>query len=458
MDQSSVSPDTGKVPILINRDYALLAMGQGISFIGDAFFTTSAILWIATQLAYGEAWAPAAVGVLALVQVLPQVIVGPLAGVFVDRRPKKAMMLAMDAARAALLALLIVLSAVGNGDLPLLTDLHLSKVVVLGALYATVFFITCCSQFFGPARLALVGDIVPDQLRPRASGVAQMIAATAGIVGPAVAAPLFFLVGPGGALGIDALSFLVSFCAILAVHAPAPLRKAAREKTSRFIDELLDGFRVVRTNKVLVTVLVTGVIFMLGGGALNTLSIFFIQQNLHASPELFGLLGAVEGIGALAGGLLAAVFAERIGVNRLFWLMAMLFGLATIVYSRLTSLAPGLALIFVIGLIFASLEVAEAPLILRNAPKEYVGRVVAILIPSYSVASTVSTLVAGWLASTLLRDFHASLLGITLGPIDTIFATAGVLAALAGLLAMVRLRGAHPQGVEAPAASEPALR
>jgi MFS family permease len=445
MDESLAALSTDKVPLLINRDYALLAVGQGISFTGDAFLATSAVLWIATQLAGGEAWAPAAVGALAILQTLPQIFVGPFAGVFVDRWAKKPLMLAMDVARAGLLLVLIAIASAG---------VQLPKAALLMALYATVFLITCCSQFFGPARLALVGEIVPDALRPRASGTAQMIAATAGILGPLLAAPLFFLIGPGGALGIDAASFLISFCAIFLIHAPSAARRSATGERLGFVVEFFEGLHVVRASRVLLTVLVTGVVFMLGGGALNTLSIFFMQQNLHASPAQFGLLGAVEGIGALAGGFFAGAIADRVGIGRLFGLSALLFGVVTLAYSRLTSLAPALALTFLIGLLFASAEVAEAPLILRSTPKEYVGRVAAIMFPSYSVASTISTLAAGWLASALLLDFHAPLFGVALGPVDTIFAGAGLLAASAGLFALIRLRGVRLQPAT-PTPSEP---
>jgi hypothetical protein len=84
----------------------------------------------------------------------------------------------------------------------------------------------------------------------------------------------------------------------------SPPPSTARSRTVQapgFATDFLAGLRLVRASRVLLTVLVTVVVFMLGG-ALNTMSIFFVQQNLHASPAQFGLLGAAEGIFALGAG------------------------------------------------------------------------------------------------------------------------------------------------------------
>jgi hypothetical protein len=60
-----------------------------------------------------------------------------------------------------------------------------------------------------------------------------------------------------------------------------------------------------------------------------------------------------------------------------------------------------------------------------------------------SAASTLSIALAGYLASTVLHTFHATVLGIAFGPVDTIFTCAGLLAVMAGFYAMVNLRGIH---------------
>src|SRR5690348_4440211 len=105
--------------LLINRDFALLWIGQIVSSIGDFALSATLVLWIATRLAVNEPWAPLAVSGEFLALTIPVVLFGPLAGVFVDRWDKRRTMLAMDLARALLVSLLIPLAApLGDGLSP----------------------------------------------------------------------------------------------------------------------------------------------------------------------------------------------------------------------------------------------------------------------------------------------------------------------------------------------------
>ena len=108
---------SGRMGILINRDFALLWVGQIISSIGDFALSATLVLWIVTRLAVNEPWAPLAVSGEFLALTIPVVLFGPLAGVFVDRWDKRRTMLTMDLARALLVGLLALL-ATPLGDEP----------------------------------------------------------------------------------------------------------------------------------------------------------------------------------------------------------------------------------------------------------------------------------------------------------------------------------------------------
>src|SRR5205085_2415498 len=104
MKNSSVTPtiSTEKPGLLINRNFALLWSGQIISIVGDFVFETTLILWIVTLIAQGQPWASLAVSGILLAASLPAFIIGPIAGVFVDRWDKRGTMLWVDALRAIL--------------------------------------------------------------------------------------------------------------------------------------------------------------------------------------------------------------------------------------------------------------------------------------------------------------------------------------------------------------------
>ena len=99
-----------KLPIYVNPNFSLLWSGQAISYIGDFVFDTTLVLWIASSLAAGKSWAPLAVSGMLVCVLVPSFVGGPIAGVFVDRWDKRRTMLAMDAARAGLILVLLLVS------------------------------------------------------------------------------------------------------------------------------------------------------------------------------------------------------------------------------------------------------------------------------------------------------------------------------------------------------------
>jgi len=180
---------------------------------------------------------------------------------------------------------------------------------------------------------------------------------------------------------------------------------------------------------------------------------------------LAGLIGLVRGvIGALISALLLAGLAiltmlflprhtrQVAACVETAWPASL--GVGILAFARLTSFAPALVVLFFLGVVLAPIDIAAGPLILHATPKEFVGRVMAVITPSNALASIVSTAIAGSLASTVLHGFHATLLGIALGPIDTIFTGTAILVTAGGLYAMVGLRGVKLASAEAaPAAA-----
>jgi MFS family permease len=435
---------------LINRNYGLLWTGQGISNVGDLIFDTTLVLWIATGLARGVSWAPLAVSGVLLAVLIPSVLSGPLAGVFVDRWDKRRTMLCMDALRAVLIVALLPLT----GLLPV-AGIHPSVAWQLGCIYAIVVLTTMCSQFFGPARVALIGDIVTEEERSRASSLGQMTQHLATLVGPPLAGPVFFTLGARWALVANAASFAFSFAMIALIRAPESARSVAVGERGHAWQEARAGLRFFGGNRVLVTITVSAVLIMLGAGALNALDIFFVTQNLHTNASLYGIMSAALGSGALLGAILVSMRADRLNMARVFWVSMILTPALMTVFSRLTSFTPALFVLFLEGIPMAALNIAVMPLILQVTPREMIGRVTGVLQPAINLASVIGIGLAGLLAGTVLHGFHAQLLGMTFGPTDSIFTAAGVLGLIAGVYAMFGLRGVANQA-QAPATGDAA--
>jgi MFS family permease len=422
----------------INRNFALLWGGQAASVIGDYVFQTTLILWITTVIAKGQPWAPLAVSGALLASSIPTFLIGPVAGVFADRWEKRRVMRSMDALRAVLVMLLILVT--GSIQLPFLAGGRFPVLWQLGMLYSIVFLISICDQFFRPSNMALIGHIVEEPYRARASGLEQVTFNLAIVVGPSLGALLFLSVGIQWALIVDTLSFVVSFFSIVAMHVPDAAKPDGLMVQHNFLHDFLEGIRFYANNRVLVTILVTGVIVLLGAGAFNALNIFFITQTLHAPASIYGVISSAAGLGAIVGALCATIFVQRIGVVRVFWISILAVGVVLLLFARMTSVIPALFLAFLMGFMNAPINVTMMPLLLHVTPQKLIGRVSAVLSPMMSVASTLSIVLAGYLDSTALRDFHTTFLGMAFGPVDTIFTSAAILAIIAGFYAMTNLR------------------
>lgn len=417
---------------LVNRDYARLWYGQALSTTGNYMFDTTLTLWVAVVLGKGRSWAPLATSGVLLCAVVGTVVVGPLAGVFVDRWNRKRLMMHTETFRAGLSLALFGLACAPSHDLP--------TSVWLAVIYLVVFLLNGAGTFFDPARMATISEVVTsDADRAQASGVGQATNATAGIVGPPMAAPLLFAAGIQWALLINAATFVVSYVAIRGVQVSGT--PAGKQPGSRFGTEFREGLRFFFHNRFVVTLLGLAVTAQLGTGAVNALDVFFVTRNLHASAKYYGFLATAVCVGAVIGGLTSGAVVRRIGARNLTWLGAVIAGGFVVLFARQTVFLAGLLVIGLVGVTTTMLDTGLVPLLYKAIPSQYMGRVMAVFVPVNTLSSILSMALAGLLASTALRSFHATVLGIHMGPFDTIFSASGLLIIVAGLIALLTLPG-----------------
>jgi MFS family permease len=417
---------------LINRNYAKLWYGQAVSAVGDCVFGTTLVLWVSQVLASGQPWAPAAVSGILVAVGAAFALVGPVAGVFVDRWDRKSTMMRTEVIRAAMVTGLTGLSFVPVRDLPV--------GVWLAAVYVVVFVLNAAGQFFTLARFATTGDVVHgEQDRARAVGLAQATTSAAGIIGPLIAAPLLFTVGFRWALAANAASYVVSYVAIRFLRLTPEPRPAAGASETNLHAEFSVGLRLFARNRFLVTLLTVTVICQCGTGAINTLNVFFVTRDLHASSHLFGVAETAMGVGFIVGALAAGRMVRWIGARALTWSGLLATGVLAVGYALQRSFPAGLVMLAIYAVPIAMLNTAVAPLLLDAAPREYLGRVMAVFNPVNQFASMLSVVISGWLTSTVLQSFRASFAGVTLNSVSLIFIVAGSLIFVSGIRAFAAL-------------------
>src|SRR5215475_833362 len=194
--------------LLSTRNFGLLWSGQVISQIGDGL-TKVALLWFVYQLT-GSALKMTMVGVL---QTLPPLLLGPLIGVYLDRLPKKLLMIWVDVLRTCLIPLIPLLYGLG--------------VLTLTWLYLIVFLIAIVSTAFGPALASVVPTLVQPTQLTAANALIQTTAHIGVLVGPMIGGLMIALIGTQNVLYVDAATFLVSAICLLLIREQTGTRNVA---------------------------------------------------------------------------------------------------------------------------------------------------------------------------------------------------------------------------------------
>ncbi len=378
-----------------NRNFRFLWFGQIVSQLGD-WFNTVAIFSLLFELT-GSA---TAVALLMVLQVLPVAIVGPAAGVVVDRFDRRRIMIAADVVRGlAVLGLLLVKS---------------SSMVWFAYLVTAV--MVSASGFFEPARSATVPAIVArDRLvaaNAISTGTWSAMLAVGASLGGLVAATL----GRDAAFLMNAGSFFLSAVFLWQVRAPA---RAESQRAAPGLKGIGDGLAYMRAHRDVARIAFVKGGWALVGGALLLLTVFGdrVFRIGDSADAGIGVLYGARGIGAVAGSLAVSILAAR--QRPLVTLIAPSYFIAGACYASL-AIVPTIwmAALAVVGAhIFGSiLWVSSNVLLQMHVPDQFRGRVFsAELFALAAVQSSVSYLTALALDAWHVSPFTlAAVVGLSL--------------------------------------------
>jgi MFS family permease len=417
--------------LLINRNYTLLWLGGTISLIGDVLFTMMLILWVGTLL-YHQSAAPLAVSGVVLAAALPALLIGPFAGVLVDRWRKQRLMRRMDALRAVLVCALLPIS----GPLPV------PLAVKLTSIYLVVAAVSGLSQFFTPATKAILKEVVSEEQLTRASALTVGAGMVAWIIGSTCAGICYVSLGASWAIALNAASFVCSWALIGRMRVSASARATASEAAPlrRALTDLREGLRFITGHLLLRTILLTQSLFSFGWGIVDVLAFFYITQNIHVPTRLYGVFSAVPALGGLLGALLVGRAAAKRGATSVY-ARALLFAGGMIVVSTVPNQAMiNLVGITLVGVATIQAEVLVGPLVLLATPEQMVGRVFSTLGTLTTLSIFLATFLSGYVSSTLLQGVAIHLPTGELNAINLLHIGAGVIIFVGGLHAARQFR------------------
>jgi MFS family permease len=409
-----VASPLGIRAVLRIPDFRRVWAAQAVSDLGDGL-TNLTLLIVAVELTGSTA----AVAAMAIALALPAIVVGPVAGVFVDRWDRRRVMLASDLVRAV-----IVLGFIGVGSAD-----QLWLLVLLAIAHASV------STFFAPARMALVPRIVPEAGLMAANSLAQITRVIATVVGASAAGVLVGVVDVfWPAFVADSLTFALSFVVILGVRTSGAVEHGQAEATQVRVGRALrEGLHLVARSRLLLGTMVAAAVTMLGIGAVNVLFVPLFVQELDLPTTWLGLVDIAQTSSMILAAGLTATIAARARPTTIITVGLAAIAVCVGLIGGVDSVWQIVALLFLAGWFVTPLQAAIATIVQIGVADEQRGRVGATVHAVVSAASVVSMALAG-----LLGD----VVGIRPG-----FYIAGVVVGLAALMAAVVFRG---QGAAAP--------
>ena len=382
-----------------NSDFVKLWSAQVVSQLGSRI--TREGLPLAAVLVLQAS--PAQMGILTAIGALPILLIGLLAGVWVDRLPRKPIMIAADLGRAALLV-----------TVPLAAVLGLLRIEQLYLIAALTAALTVC---FNVADQSFLPSVVRRQELVDANSKLASSSSVAEMGGPAVAGLLVQWLTAPVAILFDALSFVVSAIFIGLMRTPDP-RPESTGEAPNLKREVMEGLRLVWGQPMLRSLALAASVSTFFGNFIGALYGLYVVRDLGLSPATLGVLISLGGVGAFGGSLVAGWAARRFGVG------PALVGsrLISVVLTLLTPLAASvpawaIALLAVSQLFgdFASVIyfINEVSLRQTLVPDHLLGRANASMQVMVGGLGPVGALVGGVLATAL--GTQATLLIAALG-------------------------------------------
>lgn len=380
----SLAPTTSRT-LRENREFNLLCFGEGMSVLGNATTVLLVPLLAVTGFGAGAGW----VGVLMAAAWLPWLVVGLPAGVWVDQRSPRGVMIVADLAAAATLASVPLAWFTGT-----LTLEHLAAAALINGV---------CTVFFRTAYVKLVTALVePDQLEG-ANGRLIGTESVMQIGGQGLAGLLVRAVGAAGGLVVDVLSFCVSAACLWRIRLPDEAEHHL-ERTEPLSRRIRAGVATVAHDPSLRVLTLIGGASNFGLTGINTLTVVFCLQTLDLRPSLVGYVLALGSIGAVVGAVLARRISLRWGSGRASTWLLVASGLSALLVPAAT---PGTGVtwfvlgMFALGLFVVAGNVVRTAWRQRYVPAAMMGRVITTTQLVNYGTMPVAALTAGALGETV---------------------------------------------------------
>jgi len=402
--------------VLKNRNFFLLWLGQVISQLGDRLDQMALIAFVYLR-APGSTWE---IAKILSFTIIPVFLIGPIAGVYVDRWDRRRTMYACDLLRSALV---------------LMIPLFLFYSKSLAPTYLIIFIVFSIGRFFVPAKLSIIPDLVQKNDLLIANSLVNTTGMIAAVIGFGVSGCLVEWLGARSGFYLDALSFLISGTLIFLIakrsRVTMGLKKVSREIVEvirkTVFQEIKEGILYFIQKKDIK--FTAGIIFILWSalGAVYVVVIVFVQKTLHSATKDLGLLIMFLGIGLFLGSLIYGRFGHKFSPYKIIFASLISSGIMLIIFSLTIYHYPhfivAAALTLVLGLFISPIMIASNTIVHNVSENAMMGKIFS----SLEIVMHLGFLLFMFISSLLAERFSQLRMLIVVGFLISVFGATNLL-------------------------------
>ena len=360
-----------------------------------------ALLWFVYAMT-DSALKMSLIGVL---QTIPPLVFGPLAGVLLDRLDKRRAMIVIDLVRTGLLASIPILHTLGLLTLPLL--------------YVLVFVIAMFSMAFGPALNATLPLVVKKEQLTGINALMQSAMTIGQLLGPALSGMLIAAIGAQNALYANAAAFFLSALCKIPLRLPhVRVHRSSDNVWTQAVKDLKDGIRFVFVKqRLLFLLMIVASIFTLGSTAFVYLLPVIGDRLLHVGSVTLGWLWSSLSLGILAT-TVWLIWKPQQTVCARIWMIAIAAAIAAVAVPGLLmsdSMLWAGGLIVAIGATSGLITPLVSASLQERTPKDLMARVFGLFNTGTMVFSMIGMTLFGWIADRFGPGVSLAAIGVVNG-------------------------------------------
>ena len=384
--ESSLSPSSSSQSsfshawrALRHRNFKLFFFGQSISVIGT-WMTRLATSWLVYRLTHSALL----LGVVGFSGQIVSFLLGPFAGVWVERLNRRQLLVWTQA--------LAALQSLALAALTLAHVINLWEIIALTALQGLI------NAFDMPGRQSFLIQMVEDRNDlGNAIAINSSMANGARLIGPAIAGLVIGAFGEGWCFLIDGGSYFAVIASLLMMRIRPP-HVDLRRKAGSMFEQMREGWDYVRTFPPIRTVLLLFALLSLMGWPYSVLLPIFAGQVLHGNAYTLGWLTGASGVGALISGLSLTLRKSVLGLPRMVQIAAAMLGGALIVFGVSRNLWFSFVLMVLVGFGLMQCAAASNTIIQSLVTEDKRARVMSYYTMAFFGSAPFGSLFAGALA------------------------------------------------------------